>query len=66
MLQPSEIERALVITAHPDDVDFGAAGTIAWLTDHGVEVTYCLVTDGDVVRPGEMLIERDLGWEYAG
>ena len=24
------------------------------------------VTDGDVVRPGEMLIERDLGWEYAG
>jgi LmbE family N-acetylglucosaminyl deacetylase len=47
MLQPSEIERALVITAHPDDVDFGAAGTVAWLTDHGVEVTYCLVTDGD-------------------
>jgi flavin reductase (DIM6/NTAB) family NADH-FMN oxidoreductase RutF len=24
------------------------------------------VTDGDVVRPGEMLIERELGWEYAG
>jgi len=24
------------------------------------------VTDGDVIRPGEMLIERDLGWEYAG
>ena len=47
MLQPSEIERALVITAHPDDVDFGAAGTVAWLTDHGVEVVYCLVTDGD-------------------
>jgi LmbE family N-acetylglucosaminyl deacetylase len=47
MLQPSEIERALVITAHPDDVDFGAAGTVAWLTDRGVDVTYCLVTDGD-------------------
>src|SRR5690606_29662592 len=47
MLQPSEIERALVITAHPDDVDFGAAGTVAVLTDAGVEVTYCLVTDGD-------------------
>lgn len=47
MLQPSEIERALVITAHPDDVDFGAAGTVAALTDAGVEVTYCLVTDGD-------------------
>jgi flavin reductase (DIM6/NTAB) family NADH-FMN oxidoreductase RutF len=24
------------------------------------------VTDGDVLRSGEMLIERDLGWEYAG
>jgi LmbE family N-acetylglucosaminyl deacetylase len=47
MLQPSEIERALVVTAHPDDVDFGAAGTVAVLTDAGVAVTYCLVTDGD-------------------
>jgi flavin reductase (DIM6/NTAB) family NADH-FMN oxidoreductase RutF len=24
------------------------------------------VVDGDVVRSGEMLIERELGWEYAG
>ncbi|MBK6664062.1 MAG: flavin reductase family protein [Thermoflexaceae bacterium] len=32
--------------------------------DHTIVVG--LVTDGDVVRPGEMLIERDLGWEYAG
>ncbi|HEX6032157.1 MAG TPA: flavin reductase family protein [Tepidiformaceae bacterium] len=24
------------------------------------------VTDGDILRAGEMLIERDLGWEYAG
>lgn len=47
MLLPSEIQRALVVTAHPDDVDFGAAGTVAVLTDAGVQVTYCLVTDGD-------------------
>lgn len=46
VLKPSEIERALVVTAHPDDVDFGAAGTVANLTDAGTEVTYCLVTDG--------------------
>ncbi|NNE12896.1 MAG: PIG-L family deacetylase [Ilumatobacter sp.] len=46
MLKPEEIERALVITAHPDDVDFGAAGTVAVLTDAGAVVTYCLVTDG--------------------
>jgi LmbE family N-acetylglucosaminyl deacetylase len=47
VLRPEEIERALVVTAHPDDVDFGAAGTVAMLTDAGVEVTYCLVTDGE-------------------
>ena len=46
MLQPDSIERALVVMAHPDDVDFGAAGTVARLTDAGVDVTYCIVTDG--------------------
>lgn len=46
MLEFSDIERVLVVTAHPDDVDFGAAGTVANLTDAGVEVVYCLVTDG--------------------
>ena len=46
MLQPDEIERVLVVMAHPDDVDFGSAGTVANLTDAGVEVVYCLVTDG--------------------
>lgn len=46
MLQANEIERALAVMAHPDDVDFGAAGTVATLTDAGVEVVYCLVTDG--------------------
>jgi LmbE family N-acetylglucosaminyl deacetylase len=46
VLKPHEIERALVVTAHPDDVDFGAAGTVAHLTDAGAVVTYCLVTDG--------------------
>jgi LmbE family N-acetylglucosaminyl deacetylase len=45
--RPEDIERALVVTAHPDDVDFGAAGTVAMLTDAGVDVTYCLVTDGE-------------------
>src|SRR5436305_650703 len=33
--------------AHPDDVDFGCAGTIAQWTDAGIEVTYCIITDGD-------------------
>lgn len=41
------VTRALVVTAHPDDVDFGAAGTIAGWVEQGIEVTYCIVTDGD-------------------
>ena len=40
-------ERALVVVAHPDDVDFGSAGTVAAWVDEGLEVTYCLLTDGD-------------------
>jgi LmbE family N-acetylglucosaminyl deacetylase len=46
-LPDSEIERVLVVTAHPDDVDFGAAGTIATWTDAGIEVAYCVLTRGD-------------------
>ncbi len=38
--------RVLVVTAHPDDVDFGAAGSVATWTARGVEVAYCVVTDG--------------------
>jgi LmbE family N-acetylglucosaminyl deacetylase len=41
------VERVLVITAHPDDVDFGAAGSVATFVDQGSEVAYCIVTDGD-------------------
>src|SRR6266576_3364009 len=47
MLDDSEIQRILVIAAHPDDVDFSAAATIALWTDAGIEVVYCIVTDGD-------------------
>jgi LmbE family N-acetylglucosaminyl deacetylase len=41
------VERVLVVVAHPDDIDFGAAGTIATWTDAGLEVAYCVITDGD-------------------
>lgn len=46
-LPDSEIERVLVITAHPDDVDFGAGGTIAAWTRAGITVSYCICTNGD-------------------
>ncbi len=42
-----QVERALVVVAHPDDVDFGAGGTVAAWTEEGIEVTYCVCTDGD-------------------
>lgn len=43
----SEVERILVITAHPDDVDFGAAGTVARWTGQGIAVSYGIITNGD-------------------
>src|SRR5580765_8258895 len=46
-LELSGIERVLVVSAHPDDVDFGFAGSVARMTDEGIEVVYCMVTDGD-------------------
>ena len=46
--RPAEhVERVLCVLAHPDDVDFGSAGTVASWTAAGTEVTYCIVTDGD-------------------
>jgi LmbE family N-acetylglucosaminyl deacetylase len=41
------VGRVLVVTAHPDDVDFGAAGSIAAFRAAGVEVAYCVVTNGE-------------------
>lgn len=47
MLAEHEVERALVIVAHPDDAEFWAGGTIAGWADAGVAVTYCVLTDGE-------------------
>ena len=60
MLTFPEIERALVVMAHPDDVDFGGAGTVAMLTDAGVQVTYCLVTDGDAGGSDRSISRHDM------
>jgi LmbE family N-acetylglucosaminyl deacetylase len=47
MLKPDDITRVLAVMAHPDDVDFVAAGSIALWQRAGVEVSYCIITDGD-------------------
>jgi LmbE family N-acetylglucosaminyl deacetylase len=41
------IERIMVITAHPDDSEFGAGGTIARFVKDGCEVSYTIVTNGN-------------------
>jgi LmbE family N-acetylglucosaminyl deacetylase len=41
------VKRVLAVMAHPDDVDFWAAGTVALWVDAGITVTYLLVTSGD-------------------
>jgi LmbE family N-acetylglucosaminyl deacetylase len=60
------LERILVVVAHPDDVDFGAAGSVAAWTSQGVDVSYCIITDGDaggfdesVSRPDMARIRRE-------
>jgi LmbE family N-acetylglucosaminyl deacetylase len=40
------IERVLVVFAHPDDAEFGAAPTIASLSAAGARVDYVVTTDG--------------------
>ena len=41
-----DIKRAMVVYAHPDDAEFGLAGTMAKWARAGVEITYCMITNG--------------------
>jgi LmbE family N-acetylglucosaminyl deacetylase len=47
VIDDSSVERALVVMAHPDDVDFAVGGTVATWTEAGIEVSYCMITSGD-------------------
>lgn len=59
ILENVVVNRAMVIVAHPDDAEFGNAGTIASWTDQGVDVCYVLVTNGAAGSPDfEMTRER--------
>lgn len=61
----SESTRVLVIAAHPDDPEFGCAGTIAKWADQGQEIRYLLLTSGDQgnrdrsIHPSEMALIRE-------
>ncbi len=41
------LKRALCIVAHPDDIDFFAAGSVVLMTRRGVAVDFILATSGD-------------------
>jgi LmbE family N-acetylglucosaminyl deacetylase len=49
----SDVHRVLMVAAHPDDVDFWAAGTVARWVDSGTEVAYLLVTRGEASGLGD-------------
>lgn len=44
---PEDWTRALVLVAHPDDIEYGGASAIARWTRQGKHVSYCLVTSGE-------------------
>ena len=52
--------RALVVAAHPDDTEFGCAGTLARWSDVGAEVTLAVVTDGSTGTQDRALMGEPL------
>ncbi|MGI8774825.1 MAG: PIG-L deacetylase family protein [Actinomycetota bacterium] len=52
--------RALVVSAHPDDVEFAAAGTLARWVDQGAELTICVATDGSTGTQDRALMGEPL------
>ncbi|GAI28088.1 unnamed protein product [marine sediment metagenome] len=41
--------QVMVVTPHPDDAEFGVAGTVARWTGEGKDVIYVVCTNGDKV-----------------
>lgn len=60
VLPDDQIERVLVVSAHPDDVDFGASGAVATWTKKGIEVTYLILTDGQAGGFDESIDRADI------
>jgi LmbE family N-acetylglucosaminyl deacetylase len=65
MKKKDALQRVLVIAAHPDDPEYGCAGTIGRWAAEGREITYLLLTSGDkgskdpAVRPGRLASLRE-------
>ncbi len=52
--------RILIVVAHPDDLDFGCAGSTATWTADGHEVIYCLVTDGQAGGSDQSITREEM------
>ena len=50
----------MVVTAHPDDAEFGAAGTVARWVKEGKEVVYVVCTSGDKGTTDRSVKPQDL------
>jgi len=59
------LDRVMVIAAHPDDPEFGCAGTVVKWAQAGKHITYVLLTSGDKgshdpdLRPGRLATLRE-------
>jgi LmbE family N-acetylglucosaminyl deacetylase len=62
---PESLDRVMVIAAHPDDPEFGCAGTVVKWAQAGKHITYVLLTSGDKgshdpdLRPGRLAALRE-------
>ncbi|MBI4299622.1 MAG: PIG-L family deacetylase [Chloroflexi bacterium] len=60
-----ELNRVLMVMAHPDDAEFSSAGTVAKWAEEGREVYYVICTNGDKgssdpeMTPGRLAIIRE-------
>lgn len=47
LLDLTDVERILVVVAHPDDAEYGTSCAVAAWTEAGIDVTYLLLTRGE-------------------
>lgn len=56
----AKYQRAMVLVAHPDDPEFFCGGTVARLTQAGINVCYLILTSGDKGSDDRTLSDQDL------
>ncbi len=57
----AEFSRVLVVVAHPDDIEWGMAGTVARWVEEGKTVSYLLVTRGEAGSEDRSLTAAEAG-----